>query len=175
MTSMFLIKAIVIVILMAMGLQDFKFRAISWYLFPALALGLLLMNPAFSLYSCFINFGFVALVFVLLTGWFSLRSGSLVNLTQRHLGIGDVLFLLCLAFFFSPLNFFLFYLLSLLSISIGTGLYLLAFKPKDFTIPLAGLQGLTLAAVLVICWFLNIDLSHNTLLPDFLMMSYERS
>lgn len=175
MASLFLIKAAVVLILLVMGIQDFKFRAISWYLFPALTLCLLLINPSFSLYSCFVNICFVAFVFVLLTGWFSLRSGSLVNLTQRHLGIGDILFLLCLAFFFSPLNFFLFYLSSLLVVSIGTGLYLLVFKPDGFTIPLAGLQGLVLMAALLCSWIWNIQLADSNILPDFLMMTYERS
>lgn len=175
MTSVFLIKTVAVLILTVMGIQDFKFRAISWYLFPALALCLLLINPSFSLYNCFVNFGFVALVFVLLTGWFSLKSGSLVNLTQKHLGIGDILFLLCLAFFFSPLNFFFFYLLSLLIVCIGTGFYLLAFKPETFTIPLAGLQGQVLTAVLLISWYLNTDPGNANFLTDLLMITYERS
>lgn len=175
MVSLFLIKTATLLILLVMGIQDFKFRAISWYLFPALALCLLLISPSFSLYNTFVNIGFVAFVFVLLTGWFSLKSGSLVNLTERHLGIGDVLFLLCLAFFFAPLNFFLFYLSSLLIVSIGTGLYLLVFRPDGFTIPLAGLQGLVLMTVLLCSWIWNIELADSNILPEFLMMTYERS
>lgn len=166
-------RAILILILMGMGIQDFKFRAISWYLFPLLVAALLVMNRSFSLNDCFINFGFIALVFVLLTGWFSIKEGSMVNLTERHLGIGDILFLLCLAFFFSPINFFLFYLCSLLLIAVGTGLYLLIAKPENFTIPLAGLQAFVFIALLTAGWIMNIDIGKADFLPNFLFNLYE--
>nr|WP_162989044.1 hypothetical protein [Pedobacter schmidteae] len=174
MLSLISIRAILGLILIGMGIQDFKFRAISWYLFPLLTGCLLLINPSFSINACLINLGFIAFVFVLLTGWFSLREGSMVNLTQRHLGIGDILFLLCLAFFFSPVNFFLFYLSSLLLVAIGTGLYLILAKPENFSIPLAGLQGLVLIVMLTAGWIWNIDISNTDFLPDFLFNAYER-
>ncbi len=99
----------------------------------------------------------------------------MVNLTRRHLGIGDVLFLLCLAFFFSPVNFFLFYLMSLLLICMGTGAYLLLCKPANFSIPLAGLQGFVFILLLLASWIWKTELGNSDFLPEFLMMSYERS
>lgn len=162
------IRFALVLVLLVMGIQDFRFRAISWYLFPTLAVMLLLTNPSFSWYSSFVNVGFIACVFILLTGWFSLRNGTLVNLTRQHLGIGDILFLLSLAFFFSPVNFFLFYLISLLLIAIGTGLYLVLYRPKDFSIPLAGLQGFVLTAVLMVSWIGKIDISNGDFIVDLL-------
>lgn len=168
MLSIILMKLSLILILLVMGIQDLKYRAISWYLFPALAIILLVINPSFTIYSCLLNMGFVAIVLVLLTGWFSLKQGRLVNLTRRHLGIGDVLFLLCLAFFFSPVNFFLFYLLSLLLIGMGTGLYLALGKPVNFTVPLAGLQGFVLLLLLLACWIWKTEPGNTDFLPGFI-------
>ncbi|MBB5440952.1 Flp pilus assembly protein protease CpaA [Pedobacter sp. AK017] len=174
MFSIILIRLLLLLILLVMGIQDMKFRAISWYLFPVLAIVLLLLNPSLSLQNCLLNIGFVAFVLVLLTAWFSLKQGSMVNLTRRHLGMGDILFLLCLALFFSPVDFFLFYLFSLLLICMGTGAYLLLRRPANFTIPLAGLQGFVLILLLLASWIWKTAPGNGDFLPDLLSNVYER-
>lgn len=160
-----LLKLSLAMVLLTMGIQDFKYRAISWYCFPGLALLLILSNPEFELYSCLLNVGFVALIYVLLTAWFSIKNRRMVHLHHEHLGIGDVLFLISISVYFSPLNFFAFYLFSLILIVIGTGLYILVKKPAQFTIPLAGLQGIALLGVLASCWMGKLDLQTLDFLP----------
>ena len=154
-----LLKLSLALVLLIMGIQDFKYRAISWYWFPGLAVLLILSNPDFELYSCLFNIGFIALIYVLLTLWFSIKNRRVIHLHQEHLGIGDVLFLISISVYFSPLSFFAFYLFSLVLITIGTGMYLLLMKPAQLTIPLAGLQGIALLVVLATCWLLKLDSS----------------
>lgn len=148
-----------------MGIQDFKYRAISWYWFPGLTILLILSNPEFDLHSCLFNIGFVALIYVLLTLWFSIKNRRVIYLHKEHLGIGDVFFLISISVYFSPLSFFAFYLFSLVLITIGTGMYLLLMKPTQLTIPLAGLQGIALLVVLASCWMLKLDSSSIEFLP----------
>lgn len=65
------------------------------------------------------------------------------------LGWGDVLFVGCLACFCSPLHFIGFYMGSLLVVLVCWGSYQLITPGKNSTIPLAGLQALLLAVVLL--------------------------
>lgn len=159
------LKFLIVLVLLIMGIQDFKYRAISWYLFLALTLLLAYSNTAFNGYDTLFNIGFVALIYVLLTVWFSIKHQSFVQLHKEHLGIGDVLFLICISVYFSPLHFFAFYLFSLTCIVICTGIYIGLRKPQQFTIPLAGLQGIALLGILLTCWTLDLDVHKIDFLP----------
>jgi hypothetical protein len=139
-------------ILMMMGIQDFKYRAISWYAFPVLAVFLVLSNPAVDYIEIGLNLAFILLNYALATLLISLKHRKPVNLMKSHIGLGDVLMLLCLAVYFPVLNFFLFYLASLLLIAAGTGMYLLWRNPAGYTVPLAGLQSFLLLALMLTAW-----------------------
>jgi len=110
------------------------------------------------------NVSFLAVVYVLLSTWLSVKKHVVINITEHHLGLGDILFLLCLTFYFPPFSFFLFYGISFLLVSIVYGAYYLSFKPEDRTIPLAGMQGSILLCAFLISWYLRIDLSDDTLI-----------
>lgn len=155
-----LLRCSIIGLLALIGFQDFKFRGVSWYLFPLLGLSLYWLNPSFSPDQGFLNVGFVLAVFMLLTVWFSLKEARAVNLLGNYMGLGDFLFLLCLSFYFSTGNFFLFYTLSLLLIVIGVSVYVRIKRPLEFTIPLAGLQGFVLMACLLIGWIAGIEIGN---------------
>ena len=113
------------------------------------------------------NISFLAVVYVLLSTWLSIKERVLVNITKLHLGLGDILFLLCLTFYFPPVSFFLFYGISFFLISILYGVYYLLFKPEDRTIPLAGIQGSILLCTLLISWWLRIDLSDDSMIERY--------
>jgi len=144
-----IIQLSILIILMIMGLQDFRYRAISWYTFPLLAVLLLLGNKDFNITEAFINIGFLLINFGLATLFISLKKKKFTNLLKSHIGWGDLLMLLCLSLYFSPVNFFVFYLSSLVFIAIATGIYMLVIKPAHYTIPLAGMQGLLLFACIL--------------------------
>jgi hypothetical protein len=164
----FVLRSVTALVLVSMGYQDFKYRGISWYSFPLLCLLLICINPHFNSSSMLWNLGFIVLVFSLLTLWFSIRTGAPVNFLDSYIGLGDVLFLVCLSVYFSPMNFFLFYLTSLLLIAVATLFYQLSNKKDHFTVPLAGLQGIGLLLLLLFSWVKGIEISEVDLVSHLL-------
>lgn len=149
----------IVIILSIIVCQDFKFRAVTWILFPLLTLVIVLENtivynlplfPSFYL----INFCFVAVQLCLITLYFSVKRGKFIRLWESHLGLGDILLFLILCLFFSPVNFLLFYTGSL----ILTGVIVLAMRRSYSTIeviPLAGIQSGLLALLIVLSLFVT--------------------
>jgi len=119
---------LVLFILIIIVYQDFKYKAVSWVIFPVLLilslyLGFIQIGWQ-SLWAYFlINFGFLFIQFFLLTIYISVKNKKLTDLTKGYLGLGDILFLLVLCLFFSPVNYILFYLFSLITILIVYLLY----------------------------------------------------
>lgn len=143
-----LLLCLICSILLLVSYQDYKYRAVSWYLFPALA-GLFLMNHNGlwdqALPYFLINLSFVLINLLMLTCLFSLKNHKFANITKDYLGWGDILFLVVMAFVFSPLNYLVFFMVSLISVCI-----LVFFAPQlKQSIPLAGIQSVLLLAVLI--------------------------
>jgi hypothetical protein len=153
-----------------------RFRAVSWVLFPALAILYVFHGWAAGIgfkeiaYNSGLNLAFLAVVFLLVWLYISLRRRRWTHLPDKLIGWGDILFLLGLCFYFTLLNFILFYIISLLMI-ILFWLVWANYKPDAAQrhIPLAGLQAIILSAFLMLDWLVKgIDLtSDNWLL--FLM------
>jgi hypothetical protein len=145
---MLLLRVIAIVLLLLIFLQDVRGRAVYWFLFPALAAALILMR--FDRHDAMINMGFIVIQLLILTLYFSLKSRSWVNITTHLLGLGDILFLVCIALYFPVPGFLFFYTGSLT----GALLLWLAWQwlsgIRDRNIPLAGLQALMLMILLLI-------------------------
>lgn len=134
--------------------QDFRSRAVTWFLFPLLAgCGVALAFRETASISqqaknILFNSGFLLLQFAALKAWFLLRK-SRTPLIDHAIGKGDLFFLLAAGCFFSPINFILFYLSSLLFalLSFLVMRVLPARTGRPSTIPLAGLQ----AGLLLLC------------------------
>lgn len=142
----------IVLLLLQLGRQDFRYRAVSWIIFPLLVMMAVIKNmvvsaEVLSLFrEAFVNLIFVAVQLGLLYLYFCIKRNEWVSLTREYLGWGDILFFLASAFFFSFVNFLLFYLVSLILVII---IALLAgwTKPESKKVPLAGCQALFLAAV----------------------------
>jgi hypothetical protein len=150
-----------IIWLILIAVQDFKYRAVSWYLFP-MGLGILIIqtlhlnhdvNQAWNilLNSCFILFQMLAV-----TMYFSLKNRRFVNIFKGYFGLGDLFFLLVITAAFSPVNFILFIIFSFALSLFGYLVFLLFIENNR--IPLAGLMALILAPVNVITYFAPFDL-----------------
>ena len=119
---MFIIKIITLILLILIFLQDWKDRSVYWLLFPLLTVlltGERFQNPtvlAELMYSVLINVSFIAIQLVILTFYFSIKNKKWINLTIGLLGLGDILFLLSIAFYLSVLNFLFFYIISLIGV-----------------------------------------------------------
>ena len=154
------IQLSILITLILMGLQDFRYRAISWYAFPLLAILMLLGNKDFDVTEAFVNISFLLVNFGLATLIISLRNKTVINLLKSHIGWGDLLMLICLCLYFSPINFFVFYLSSLVFIAITTGIYILVVRPAHYTIPLAGMQGLLLFTCMIGALLYDVNLNN---------------
>lgn len=139
------------------SVQDFKFRAVYWWLFPLLffALGLLTYDRTGAnqiTTNLFANIGFVFLQLVLLSIYFSVKERRLVNIFAHHFGVGDLLFLLSVTVYFSLFNYILFYVTSLIMVIAFTLILNQLVKKTNPKIPLAGEQALLLVLFMAIDW-----------------------
>jgi small-conductance mechanosensitive channel len=149
--------------------QDIRFRAVSWLFFPVLALLYVIHGLVSGLYlkevlfNTALNVAFLLVVFIMVWLYISLRKRRFVHLPDKFIGWGDILFLLCICFYFTLLNFILFYVVSLLVIVV-LWLIWITIRPRvaDRHVPLAGLQALILSVVLMIDWSTkSIDLTND--------------
>jgi hypothetical protein len=157
--------------------QDFSSRSVLWYLFPlAGVLGLInsyLHTNSWQetvIYST-INAAFTLLQFALLKLYFSLKVKNNTKLINEKIGIGDLFFLLATGFFFSPLNFLLFYCSSLLFTM--TVHLLLARIIKDTrssqTVPLAGWIAVFLVVYIFFFCITNKGITNDDWILNYLL------
>jgi hypothetical protein len=145
---------LVIVILILIAYQDFRFRAVSWLWFPLLA-GIMILDNIHcstvdaSLNIFLLNLAFVVIQLLVVTVYLSIKNKAFVRIWQHHLGLGDILFFMILCLFFSPVNFILFYLGSLICCIIGV-LCVRKFNAAITLIPLAGIQSALLVVLIVL-------------------------
>lgn len=143
------------IVLLMLARQDFKERTISlWLLIILICLTLL-----FSLFSQAIE-QVVTYALVNLLVWifqlttlvlcYKVKQGKRTKVIDTYLGWGDILFLIPVAFLFSPFNFLLFLVLSL-SLSLLTVLgstYFCSNTELLQSIPLAGMQAVILSLLI---------------------------
>lgn len=142
--------------------QDMRFRAIYWICFPVTTLLLIMCLPEYlqlkELFSNTITNLLILLVQIFFVSvWVSLKNRRIINITDSHIGWGDLLFLIAAAFYFSPANYFLFYVSSLVLV-LFISLPSLIKRRGQVEIPLAGLQALFLGILLTLIW--------TNLIPD---------
>lgn len=134
-------------------IQDWKSREVSIYLFLALFFSGFLISYKYhislkdSLFDAGANFIFILVHLAILFIYTRIKEGDWVSLINKKLGIGDVFLWLCLVFMFSPLQFALFFLLSIF-VSLVLGLFV--FEPTGRTTPLAGIQAIMLIFYIII-------------------------
>lgn len=169
---MFALQIVILGLLLAIFVQDLKSRSVYWFWFPLLVVALIILGLQHSSFkilftTSLVNSGFVIFQLALLSLYFSFKERRFVNITESLLGWGDILFLLTICWYFATLNFFLFYIASLvIVILIWSALPLL--KNKYRHIPLAGLQSVIFIVCLIADWTSpNIDLTN-----DFLLLNY---
>jgi hypothetical protein len=133
-------------------IEDFRYRAISWWSFPLLSMaaaGIDYGNLRVS--DIVINSCFTLVQLMMLSLYFSIKEKSIINITQKYLGWGDILLWVVSCLLFSPLNFIAFFIVSLVfTMMVVIGWKLTKIKPAMITVPLAGIQAVALLLVLLI-------------------------
>ncbi|KAA9324914.1 hypothetical protein [Adhaeribacter soli] len=154
---------VVLFVLVALGLllliliQDLKDRAVTWFLFPALALvcyfySARLLSHAAVWQNWLLNIGFLACELAFISLYLMLKHRKLVWPMQGYMGWGDVCFWVAAAFLFPLPNFAVYFLVSLLfSLIIHLWLrHVSGFYAQKHTVPLAGFQALFLAGLFLV-------------------------
>ncbi|MDO3645231.1 hypothetical protein [Mucilaginibacter sp. L3T2-6] len=143
-------------------IQDLRFRAVYWFLFPALLLSFIVLNIfaggqnlLLGVKTSVINIGFLSVQLIVLNLYFSFKMGGWKNVAVGLLGWGDILFLYTAAFALPAISFSFFYIASLVFALLCWVVYNLICggKNKNKNIPLAGLQALFLGVLLLINWW----------------------
>jgi hypothetical protein len=148
------IKFLITALLIFIFYQDLRYKAVYWTIFPFLWLLLLINEGSLNiLTNGLYNLSFFGIQLFLLSLYFSFKNKKWVNITNGYLGWGDIVFLIVVAFYMAPLNFFIFYLGSLIVIIISIMLIYLGRMERQYKIPLAGIQSLLYAILLVLNWF----------------------
>ena len=149
------VEIMAMTVLLAMLVQDWRWRGIQWPLFPLLTMLLaashLTMVPLVTvLTDTATNVLLLSLQIALLIGYVRLRFHTSLF---HHLGIGDILYWLACAVYFSPVMFLLYHLTSLLASLIA---HLILRRRTSATvsarIPLAGFQAASLLLLLILFW-----------------------
>ena len=135
--------------------QDMRYRAVYWMCFPVLTIMLFIYKDEHAgltdaLADAGYGAAFVGLQLFLVWAYIFMKHQRPVNIVDHYLGLGDVLFLLSLVFYFSPVNYALFYIGSLIIVLAYALIQVSFYKRKNLRIPLAGLQALCFMLLLVL-------------------------
>jgi len=155
--------------------QDWRARSVYWWWFAVLAGAGFLKGAreAGGLYfqDVLVNLGFLAVQVVALRLYFLVRRRKDVGFIDKKIGLGDLLFLAVAACFFSPLNFIVFYVGSLVFAIVvwlvfrGRRTLPPAGRTRSETLPLAGMQ----AVFFIACLFISAIWKYSLLNDDWLI------
>jgi hypothetical protein len=171
-----LAEVVTLLILLIIFIQDWVSRAVNWILFPLL--GALLMgmswarhvDVAMACQAMAFNSLYLLVQLLFITAWFSIKEKRLINITQRLLGWGDILFFIGIAFYLSSLNFLFFQIASLVIVLTVWTAALTLLKKTSIHIPLAGFQALLFAFFLMADWWcFHFDATSDNWLLRFYM------
>ncbi len=157
--------------------QDFRYRGVSWFLFPVIAIISIIVSlqnnlPLILVKYSLINSGIILFQIAGLTLYFSLRLKKWTNITKTYLGWGDILFFFCITPLFSPVNFIAFMVIAtILTLLISLSLQVLS-KNRSLTIPLAGALSIVLVPFLLqLLWKSHFNLHNDLLLIQILNLN----
>ncbi|MFT5819683.1 MAG: hypothetical protein ACI8ZM_000908 [Crocinitomix sp.] len=144
--------------------QDWKYRAISWVVFPLLltVAGFIFWQADLSKLTLVFNLVFLIIVIGTLFLYVSFKRGKLSNIFKADLGLGDVLFLIAITPLFMDRNFILFFITGM----IVSGLVHLAIAggKKNVKIPLAGYLAIYIIGLKSFGFVSNTDLFYTAIL-----------
>jgi hypothetical protein len=135
-------------------IQDFRFRAVHWILFPLLLI-LLVADSLFVskienyLDSISINLLVIVLQGLILIAYYKLKGTPFINFIRERIGLGDLLFVIVMAFAFSWSTFLFYYIAGLLFTLITWIVLRNHIRTKSQLVPLAGLLALFMILIMI--------------------------
>lgn len=139
--------------------QDFRERAVYWFLFPVLLIiGLWLSGQnSFEWEQIALSFSFNIIILLSVGVYIAIKHKKIRQFINRELGIGDILLFFILPFFMSALHYILFFVVTIF-LSLIAGLVMSGNGDEQKTIPLAGIQSLGMIVLLGTSIFYDYDL-----------------
>ncbi len=133
--------------------QDFKNRSLHLFLLIAFwGTTFLIGKDSLATSDYILNIGFIALQLLILTIYFSIKEQKFINIIDRYLGLGDILFFIGLAFLFPFASFVLFFLISIGFAILFSIISTIRKHSISNNIPLAGLMAIPLLCIICIQW-----------------------
>jgi len=135
-------------------IQDFRFRAVHWILFPVLLI-LLVADSLFVskienyLDSISINLLVILLQGLILLAYYKLIGIQFINFIKERIGMGDLLFVLVMAFAFSWSTFLFYYIAGLLFTLITWIAVRNLIRLRTQLVPLAGILALFMTLIML--------------------------
>lgn len=116
--------------------QDVKYRQIH-FLLPVILLGIGFASIPGSGFNFFTNMIFVTVNLLGVTLYYFIKTKQLINLINTHIGIGDIVYFIAIAPFFT-LQQYVFFFTGGLIFSLLLFVLLKKIRPTEQTVPLAG-------------------------------------
>ena len=172
---MITLKILIITVLFLICYQDIRFQAVSWIFFLiGFIIAFIISLKSITRYDLIINsvmimlFIIFQLAVIYFFSWMKYKKRS--NIFNTIFGLGDLLFLIMIVPLFSPLNYLLFFIISMALTLIMFALLKKFNLLKGPTIPLAGLQSLVLILVIISQFFIKFSLYNDYfILQHFIM------
>lgn len=148
------LQLVICLVLLLIMIQDFRFRAVHWVLFPVLLIliiadGLYVSKIHDYLASISINLLIILIQGLLLITYYKIQGTDLSIVMKRMFGIGDLLFIMIMAFAFTWSTFLFYYIAGLCF----TLLIWVTIKRVSTTrsklVPLAGLLSLYMIIIML--------------------------
>jgi hypothetical protein len=143
--------------------EDWRYRAITWLVFPLLAIVTLLifMDLSGNWKVLGSNLIFIGAVMISLIAYVSVKSRAITNIFVHHFGIGDLLFLVAVAPLFAADNFVLFFISGMMFS--GLVHFFTGNRITAKTIPLAGYLAIYVLLLKACSAMTQADLFHHTI------------
>lgn len=137
---------LLIIILFIIFIQDLKYRAVYWFLFPiVLVIGLIENYHSLLMSGTFLKLVSLIVILLTLTVYISLKRKQLTNIINGFFSLGDILFLFVIIPILSLDQYLLFIVLSSIFSLITQFFVLKIFQKQESVIPYAGYAALLLS------------------------------
>ncbi len=171
---MLYIKIVLLIVLLIILYQDFRFQAVSWIFFLiGFVLTMWISVKVDYLPDIFLNvvintlFVLFQLCIIYLFTWIKYKQRK--NIFKSVFGFGDLLFLIMIIPLFSPLNFIVFFIASIIfSLLVYSIINWLRIYKKQ-RVPLAGLQSLFLLVVIISQIFIKFSLYNDYIILEHII------
>jgi len=155
------IRVLICIALLFVIIQDFKFRAVHWIIFPVLwalmvADSLLRLRIIDYIFGSAVNLLIIVVQGGILYAYY-FANGKDLRYIRSILGVGDVLFIVIMAFAFTWTSFMFYYIVGLLFALLLWLIIIWLSKKQKRLIPLAGLLAIYMMIIMII----------DIVLPDF--------